>query len=144
MNSNPAANDPIVRIMRDTCARFTDSAEKAGVLAPLLLLLAEALARLFGRIEDIFLLWRAGELPPPPVQPLRAPRPHVRRARNPGKRRIHARRRVPVLRARRPRAPLPVTSERSHPRPSAPTRRIDRYPKPFKNAAIQAREPAFI
>ncbi len=74
MNSNPAANDPIVRIMRDTCARFTDSAENAGVLAPLLLLLAEALARLFGRIEDIFLLWRAGELPPPPVQPLRAPR----------------------------------------------------------------------
>ena len=72
MNSNPAANDPIVRTLRETCAHFTDTAQNAGLLAPLLMLIAELFASIFGKLEDIILLWRAGNLPPMPVRALPA------------------------------------------------------------------------
>ncbi len=129
MNSTPAANDPIVRIMRDTSARFTDSAQNAGLLAPILLLIAEAFASLFGKLENIFLLWRAGELPPPAPKPIRAPRAPTRRTCPSGQRRTRIRRRAPALRPRRTRAAYPPLRA-STPRPSAPNPRIDRYPKP--------------
>ncbi len=129
MNSTPAANDPIVRMMRDGCARFTHTAENAGLLAPLLLMLAEALAHFFGKLENIFLLWRAGELPPPAPRPIRAPRARTRRPSRPGRRRTGTARRTPALRPRRARAVYRPTSA-SRPDPSAPSPRIDRYPKP--------------
>ncbi len=129
MNPTPAANDPIVRIMRDSCARFTHTAENAGVLAPLLLLLAEALASFFGKLENIFLLWRAGALPPPAPKPLRAPRAPARRARASGKRQSSHRRRTPAIRPRRTRVVYPAPRA-STAHPSALTPRIDRYPKP--------------
>ncbi len=129
MNSNPAANDPIVRMMRDSCARFTTSAENAGLLAPLLLMLAEAFALLFGKLETIFLLWRAGDLPQPAPKPIRAPRARTRHTYRPGQRRGSVRRRTPALRPRRPRAVYPRSSAGTR-HPSAPTPRIDRYPKP--------------
>ena len=128
MNSTHAANDPIVRMLRDTCARFTDSAQNAGLLAPLLLLLAEAFASLFGKLENIFLLWRAGALPPPVPRPIRAPRPHARRTRRSGQRRTRTSRRAPAIRPRQARASYP-RPRASTPHPSAPTPRIDRYPK---------------
>ncbi len=128
MNSNPAANEPIVRMMRDTCARFTHSAQNAGVLAPILLLLAEAFALLFGKLENIFLLWRAGDLPPPAPISVRAPRARTPRTRRSSQRRTRTSRRAPAFRPRRARATYPATSA-SPPQPGAPAPRIDRYPK---------------
>ncbi len=141
-SSNPAANDPIVRMMRESCARFTHTAENAGVLAPLLLLLAEAFALLFGKLENIFLLWRAGELPPPAPAPIRAAWAHKRRTDRPGQRRTRTARRTPAMRPRRTRATY-QRPRASTPPPSPPPRRIDRYPKPTaaepRNAASQTR-----
>ncbi len=136
-----AAHDPVVRIMWETCAHFTDKAQNSGPLAPLLLLLAEAFASLFGKLESIFLLWRAGALPPPPParNPIRAPRPHACRTRAPRKHRTHARRRAPVLRQPCKSAPIPVASEPSPLRPNAPRPRVDRYPKPPETAVIADR-----
>ena len=128
-----AANDPIVRALRETCVRFTDSAQNAGLLAPLLLLLAEAFASLLGKLENIFLLWRAGELPPPPARALLAPKPvrtpRARRSGPSGKRRTRTSRRTPELRLRRISVSYPSTIA-STPHPNAPNPRIDRYPKP--------------
>ena len=131
MNPPPATNDPLVRMMRDSCARFTHTAENAGVLAPILLLLAEAFALLFGKLEDIFLLWRAGELPPPPVSAPRL-RPSARTQRSANPRRASTPRRqtrvTPEPHARRTHAThAPTRIAQLH--PSAPPGRIDRYPK---------------
>ena len=141
-----AANDPVVRRMRESCARFTDTAQNAGLLAPLLLLIAEAFACLFGRLEGIFLLWRAGALPPPPARALPAPKPlrvpRMRRSRTTGKLRSYARRRAPMVRLRRSSAPRPVASEPSPPHPNAPRPRVDRYPKPLETACYPDGKPA--
>ncbi len=135
-----AANDPIVRALRETCVRFTDSAQNAGLLAPLLVLIAEALTRLFGSLEALVLLWRAGALPAPAPKPIRAPRSHARRTR--GKRRPYTRRRAPVPRLRPTTAPAPVAIKPRPLRPSAPNRRIDRYPKPSETALLRVRKSA--
>ncbi len=129
MNSNPAANDPLVRMMRDTCAQFTDKAQNAGLLAPLLMLIAEAFASLFGKLENIILLWRAGTLPPQPVRhrkPSSTPRAHTPRTRASGKRRTAHR--TPAMRQRRARATYPRSGAKAL-QPSAHRQRIDRYPK---------------
>jgi hypothetical protein len=123
--------------MRETCAHFTDAAEEANFLArPFLLLLAELLARIFGKIEDIVLLWRAGLIPPPAPKPEKAPRLRAR-----GKSRSHSHRRrtnrrTPGLRPQ-PTAtainPFPIDRGTPPRRKPAPALRIDRYPKPGKN-----------
>jgi hypothetical protein len=122
--------------MRETCAHFTDAADEANFLArPFLVLLAELLCRIFGKIEDIVLLWRAGLIPPPPPKPERTPRPRkIRQA----KRRTRTNRRTPGLRpingqGRQVRArTYPITIERTRipAGKPVPARRIDRYPKP--------------
>jgi hypothetical protein len=124
--------------MRETCARFTDAADEANFLArPFLLLLAELLARIFGKIEDIVLLWRAGLIPPPAPKPEKAPRLRAR-----GKSRSHSHRRrknrrtpgVRLLRGQRPQSglthPFPIDPGHAPPRKPVSVRRIDRYPKP--------------
>jgi hypothetical protein len=127
--------------MRETCAHFTDAADDANFLArPFLVLLAELLCRIFGKIEDIVLLWRAGLIPPPAPKPAPAPRLHARKIHN-KTRGPRTSRRTPVLRvlARlqgpRPQGraiarPFPIDRGHAPPRKPAPARRIDRYPKP--------------
>jgi hypothetical protein len=123
--------------MRETCAHVSDAAEEANFLArPFLLLLAELLARIFGKIEDIVLLWRAGLIPPPAPKPEKAPRLRAR-----GKSRSHSRRRrtnrrTPGLRPQRSATatnPFPIDRGNPPRRKPAPARRIDRYPKSSKN-----------
>ncbi len=125
-------NDPLVRSMRETCAHFTDAAEDANFLArPFLVLLAELLCRIFGKIEDIVLLWRAGLIPPPAPKPAQPQRP--RKARQ-SRRRTRTSRRTPGLRPhrrhQRSRVTHPTAIDRGQtpPRKQPPARRIDRYP----------------
>jgi hypothetical protein len=129
--------------MRETCAHFTDAADEANFLArPFLVLLAELLCRIFGKIEDIVLLWRAGLIPPPPPKPESTPRvrtPEIRQATH----RTRTNRRTPRVRplqgprTRGRAAARPFAIERSRvlPHKPAPVRRIDRYPKRPKTTA---------
>ncbi len=137
-------NDPLVRTMRETCAHFTDAADEANFLArPFLVLLAELLCRIFGKIEDIVLLWRAGLIPPPAPKPEQAPRVRTRKIRNRTRRR-RTNRRTPVLRplgfggpkSRTPAFAIEYTPP--HARKPAPTRRIDRPPKAANPPQISA------
>jgi hypothetical protein len=119
--------------MRETCAHFTDAADEANFIArPFLVLLAELLARIFGKIEDIVLLWRAGLIPPPAPKPARTKRIRTRKVRQYTRRRRRTNRRTPGLRPSRARATRPFAIDRgtTPPRKPAPARRIDRYPKP--------------
>jgi hypothetical protein len=122
--------------MRETCAHFTDAADDANFIArPFLVLLAELLCRIFGKIEDLVLLWRAGLIPPPAEKPATPPRPRESRATT---RRTRTNRRTPGLRPRHAHRPRSRTAtpafaiDRGHPLPRKPVpiRRIDRYPKP--------------
>jgi hypothetical protein len=129
-------NDPLVRSLRETCANFSDAAEDANFIArPFLVLLAELLCRIFGKIEDLVVLWRAGLIPPPAPKPASAERPRTPKIRH-AKRRTRANRRTPRLRPIRARRPqtrartYPIERTRIPARKPAPTRRIDRYPKP--------------
>jgi hypothetical protein len=124
--------------MRETCAHFTDAADEANFLArPFLVLLAELICRIFGKIEDIVLLWRAGLIPPPAPKPARTARPRKTRTH---KHRSRTNRRTPGLRPVQGARPntrartFPLGIDRSPPpRPKpVPARRIDRYPKPAK------------
>jgi hypothetical protein len=130
--------------MRETCAHVSDAAEDANFLArPFLVLLAELLCRIFGKIEDLVVLWRAGLIPPPAPKPASAERPRTAKIRH-AKRRTRANRRTPVLRPRlgaQPRGraathPTAIDRGPTRPRKPAPTRRIDRYPKPGINSAF--------
>jgi hypothetical protein len=121
--------------MRETCAHFTDAADDANFLArPFLVLLAELICRIFGKIEDIVLLWRAGLIPPPAPKPARAARKHNTSRRT---RRTRTNRRTPVLRPRDAQPPrartralaIAIARGQASPRKPAPVRRIDRYPK---------------
>lgn len=130
-----AANDPLVRILRESCVHFSEQAHNAGLLAPLMLLIAEALARLFGRLEDIILLWRAGLIPVPTSHARRPARRGVRGKIRSGARHARVRRRTPAIR------PPHIAARRfalwrgtATPEPIPPRRRIDRYPKPPKTA----------
>jgi hypothetical protein len=121
--------------MRETCADFTDRAEDANFLArPFMLMIAALLARIFGKLEDMILLWRAGLIPPPAPTPVRARRTRARTART-YTRRPRANRRTPGLRPRKIGARRPTSIQRNAPTPRkpAPARRIDRYPKPPGN-----------
>ncbi len=124
-------NDPLVRSMRETCAHVSDAAEEANFLArPFLVLLAELLCRIFGKIEDIVLLWRAGLIPPPAPKPIHVPRHRARKRRH-GKRRTRTNRRTPGFRPQRAAARrFSIDRGQPPPRKPAPVRRIDRYPKP--------------
>jgi hypothetical protein len=124
--------------MRETCAHFTDAADDANFIArPFLVLLAELICRIFGKIEDIVLLWRAGLIPPPAEKPARTPRPRKIRQHQ---RRTRANRRTPRIRPRRrlPRQArartygIAIDRGQAPPRKPAPARRIDRYPKSAK------------
>jgi hypothetical protein len=128
--------------MRETCANFTDAADEANFLArPFLVLLAELLCRIFGKIEDIVLLWRAGLIPPPAPKPEQAPRVRTRQIRNRTSR-TRTNRRTPRIRpaarglrhhARARTYPTAIDRGPLPPLKPAPTRRIDRYPKTPKN-----------
>jgi hypothetical protein len=132
--------------MRETCAHFSDAADEANFLArPFLVLLAELISRIFGKIEDIVLLWRAGLIPPPAPKPEKPQRPHARRKtrrtrRTPKKHRTPGLRPNPVNRPQSARTrPAYARPSDPPPRESAPVRRIDRYPKPSKNTAKSRR-----
>jgi hypothetical protein len=123
--------------MREMCAHFTDAADEANFLArPFLVLLAELLCRIFGKIEDIVLLWRAGLIPPPapkPAQPQRTRRRGRSRARTPRRR---TSRRTPGVRPESTRTgenPFPIDRRGPAPRKPPLVRRIDRYPKTARN-----------
>jgi hypothetical protein len=58
------AKPDLARTLRESCVRFTEAADESFFFRQLYLLLAA----LFGKIEDIFLLWKAGQLPPPPIR----------------------------------------------------------------------------
>jgi hypothetical protein len=127
--------------MRETCAHFTDAADEANFLArPFLVLLAELICRIFGKIEDIVLLWRAGLIPPPVPKPEQAPRVRTRQIRNRTSR-SRTNPRTPRLRPARGLRhhagartyPTAIDRGQPPPRKPAPARRIDRYPKTPKN-----------
>ncbi len=133
------ANDDLARKLREICIQMETAADEAFFFRQLYLLIAS----IFGKIEDIFLLWRAGKLPPPPARapaqrptaPSCAPIPRHSRTRRHTKRR--ATRSLGTARpncARHPaqRGPIPTRPE-APPWRDAPVRRIDRYPKPRKN-----------
>ncbi len=142
MNPTPQPSDATPDLagkLRETCVRFTEAADESFFFRALYLLLA----RLFGRIEGIFLLWQAGQLPPPPVRaPSQTPRAA---AASPSTRERHSYARRPAATRAMAEAPTPAaiparirsaarrafsrsTSHRL--KPNAPTPRIDRYPKP--------------
>ncbi len=123
------AKPDLARTLRESCVRFTEAADESFFFRRLYLLLAA----LFGKIEDMFLLWKAGTLPPPPVrqprQTTHAPTASSRRHRTVRgtEKRTHTSTARPI-RVRRKAAyhadrPLQL-------KPEAPTRRIDRPPKP--------------
>jgi hypothetical protein len=120
--------------MRETCAHFTDAADEANFIArPFLVLLAELLCRIFGKIEDLVLLWRAGLIPPPAPKPERTKRIRTRKIRAYARRKRTSRR-TPGLRPQRRNSasgPRRFARPRSDAKPSkpAPQRRVDRYPK---------------
>ncbi len=128
------ANVDLARKLRETCVHFTEAADESYFFRQLYLLIAS----IFGKIEDIFLLWRAGKLPPVPVRP-RADSPRVCTApRTPGtaKRRRSRNARIASAAAARP-IHVRRTATSAYPtpaptclKPSAETPRIDRYPKP--------------
>jgi hypothetical protein len=127
--------------MRETCARITDKAEDANFLArPFMLMLAELLCRIFGKIEDLVLLWRAGLIPPPAPKP---PRPHHARAKTRTRlRHRRTNRRTPGLRLcqaphRAATRPFGIPRSTPQPRRHILVRRIDRYPKSRKNPSNQ-------
>ncbi len=127
------AKPDLARTLRESCVRFTEAADESLFFRQLYLLLAS----LFGKIEDMFLLWREGKLPPPPVHTrapaLRPSAPTARKrhnaARTPGQRRPKSVSARPI-RARGTAARHPSPPRSIGPtKPNAPARRIDRYPK---------------
>jgi hypothetical protein len=116
--------------LRESCVRFTEAADASFFFRRLYLLLAA----LFGKIEDMFLLWKAGTLPAPPVRaprqtsnapaPSRAPRQRHSTTRRPKSASSTAR---PIRVRRRAAYHTHATPQL---KPDAPARRIDRYPKP--------------
>ncbi len=123
------AKPDLARTLRESCVRFTEAADESFFFRRLYLLLAA----LFGKIEDMFLLWKAGSLPPTPARPQtqapRAPTP----SRAIRQRRTRLRRRASTPRPTCVRGPAPrrmVPTRAVAPlKPDAPARRIDRYPK---------------
>ncbi len=122
------AKPDLARTLRESCVRFTEAADDSLFFRRLYLLLAA----LFGKIEDMFLLWKAGNLPPPPVrqstqrhqtgtQSRKTPQRHksVRRPRTARPIRVRA---TPENRQYPPRI-------EAKPKPDAPARRIERPPK---------------
>jgi hypothetical protein len=114
--------------LRESCVRFTEAADESFFFRRLYLLLAA----LFGKIEDMFLLWKAGTLPLPPVRAPRqtsnAPTASRTTARRTTRRPKSVSRTARPIRVRRKAAYHAV---RTTPlKPDAPARRIDRYPKP--------------
>ena len=65
---HPQADDDVVRAIRGTCVHISESAENAGLLAPIMVMIAQMLIRLFGKLEDMFILWRDGRLVIVPAQ----------------------------------------------------------------------------
>jgi hypothetical protein len=129
--------------MRETCVRITDKAEDANFLArPFMIMLAELLCRIFGKIEDLVLLWRAGLIPPPAPKPARIRHTRARKARKYTHHKRHSRR-TPGIRPQSARTSRPDYTEADTPRPAkpAPVRRIDRYPKPQKAKKSANRQP---
>ncbi len=131
MNPIPQPSDAkpdLARKLRETCVHFTEAADESFFFRQLYLLIAA----IFGKIEDMFLLWREGNLPPPPV---RAPAhtPHARtRPRATARRHKTTRRRAtarPNCARSTARRPKPHAHTPTTLKPSAPVRRIDRYPK---------------
>jgi hypothetical protein len=124
------AKPDLARTLRESCVRFTEAADDSLFFRRLYLLLAA----LFGKIEDMFLLWKAGTLPPPPIRAprqtsnapaaSRAPRHRLSTTRRPKSASTTAR----PIRVRRRAAYH--THAAPQLKPDAPTRRIDRYPKP--------------
>jgi hypothetical protein len=124
------AKPDLARTLRESCVRFTEAADESFFFRQIYLLLAA----LFGKIEDMFLLWKAGTLPPPPIRaprqtgnapaPSRAPRHRHSTARRPKSASSTAR---PIRVRRRAAYNTHATPQL---KPDAPARRIDRYPKP--------------
>ncbi len=140
------AKPDLARTLRESCVRFTEAADESFFFRQLYLLLAA----LFGKIEDMFLLWKAGNLPPPPI---RQPRQTPRVCTTPSHRHKTARRHA----TRHPKsvsmAARPIRVRRTarhirttpHPlKPNAPRRRIERPPKTAKNPGNPSRDRAFI
>jgi hypothetical protein len=122
------AKPNLARTLRESCVRFTEAADESFFFRAVYLLLA----RLFGRIETMFLAWQDGKL----IIVQAAPRTTTQRT-NSTSRHKSARHRG----TRRPKSvssnarPTSVRRQvaRQHEttlRPQAPTPRIDRYPKP--------------
>ncbi len=137
------AKPDLARTLRESCVRFTEAADESFFFRQIYLLLAA----LFGKIEDMFLLWKAGNLPPPPVH---QPRQTRRVCTTPSQRHRSTRRRTTrhpksVSIAARPIRACRTATSRSRtpvrPWPDAPTRRIERPPKPPKNPHQPASQP---
>ena len=73
----PSLGDQIARL------RGTAQAQEkcAWIPAAIHVLIIAALMRIFGRLEQIFLLWQSGDLPAPQIRAPRAPRPRAPRSR---------------------------------------------------------------
>ncbi len=133
------AKPDLARKLRETCAHFTEAADESFFFRQLYLLIAS----IFGKIEDIFLLWKAGNLPPPPVrqprQSTHAPTPSSPRHKS--ARRTARRTRASTARPIRVRRTGAwTTSTTPPPKQDAPVRRIDRYPKNRPNPPLSTQQ----
>jgi hypothetical protein len=143
------AKPDLARTLRESCVRFTEAADESFFFRRLYLLLAA----LFGKIENIFLLWRAGNLPPLPVRTPRQTGNTLTAFRPTRSRQKTARRRanmraISVLSATRPIRGSHTQASRAIPehearRPKRKTlvRRIDRYPKTQRRRAKTILDP---
>jgi hypothetical protein len=122
------ATPDLARTSRESCVRFTEAADHSFFFRAIYLLLA----RLFGRIETMYLAWQDGKLVIVQAPPRQA-KPHTKSTSRHRSGR-HRSRRCPKsvsstarpTSARRQAAPHHQTTLK----PPAPARRIDRYPKP--------------
>ncbi len=135
------AKPDLARTLRESCVRFTEAADESFFFRQIYLLLAA----LFGKIEDMFLLWKAGNLPPPPVhQPTQNHQTRTS-SRTTSQRHKTGRRTASKASTARPIRVQMTPENRQHPtrtqptlKPDAPTRRIDRPPKTPKSQKIAA------
>jgi hypothetical protein len=127
------AKPDLARTLRESCVRFTEAADESFFFRQIYLLLAA----LFGKIEDMFLLWKAGTLPPPPIRqqtqtPQARTTPVASRPRHPSARR-RPKRDSRIARPSRvrhaPRRRVWSLHTGCPPARDVPPRRIDRYPK---------------
>ncbi len=120
------AKPDLARTLRESCVHFTEAADESFFFRQIYLLLAA----LFGKIEDMFLLWREGKLPPPPIRTPATPTPQSHSRARSSTARSAANTARPI-RVRRPsQAPRTRHRARTAPPPRAQTPRLPQTPNP--------------